>query len=131
MPEEGQQSLINLVSASILQSAGSHKPSETGLNSTTLQFVPSSGCSIHTDFDSSPEPDGRILTLYVQAFKPVSLFPVRISKSYLYTRTLRQSLVKYSLELTYAMDKQLRNPTLLPQYRHATYLLRGVDRLIP
>lgn len=59
-----------------------HIPSDTGCISTRRQPVPFSGASIHTV--ATPLLSVRTSTEYVQAFRPVSLLPVRRSKSYLY-----------------------------------------------
>lgn len=55
-------------------------PSDTGRSSTTLQFFPPSGSSTQTT--SCPSSDALVSTTYVHALNPVSLFPVRRSKSY-------------------------------------------------
>ena len=62
------------------------KPSETGRNSTSRQLVPPSGAATHTMFSVGSSSFLRTSTAYVQALRPVSLCPVRKSKSYLLGR---------------------------------------------
>ena len=70
-----------------------NSPSETGRNSTTLQSLPPSGVSINT-FSSPSFASTLTSTEYVHAFSPVSLFPVRRSKSYLGSFSFNRSAAR-------------------------------------